>query len=284
MAVDFDGFLDRLAQRAESIPVCPECGPVTTTMTRGLKSREVRTTCPHQREESALAAIEEAREREAKERSAAAWRFHKTWGPLPEDFAGLLLAGVDSRPSSAAGRAAAEKYLATWTERKAGGQGLIFTGDVGTGKTMVAAALLGELGRRGEFVLYHTTTNLQAKLRDFDRAAERMENYKSAALLMLDDFGQEKTTEWFAAQLFDLLDSRCQDKRPTILTTNLGAQGLEDHYVRCLMNGKDRMPEDQAVLTVQRIISRIKQRNVTVVFEGEDQRLLATPNWLEQGE
>lgn len=284
MAVDFNGFLDRMAQRAESIPVCPECGPVTMTMTHGPLAREVRTMCPHQKAEHERNAAAEQREREAKERAAAAWRFHQTWGPAPEDFARLRLADVDARPSSAAGRAAAEKFLATWPERRAEGQGLIFTGDVGTGKTMVAAALLGELGRRGEFVLYHTTTNLQAKLRDFDRAAERMEHYKQAAVLLLDDFGQEKTTEWFAAQLFDLLDSRCQDKRPTILTTNLGAQGLEDHYVRCLMNGKDRMPEEQAVLTVQRIISRIKQRNATVVFEGEDQRLLAAPNWLEAGE
>lgn len=276
----FEKTIDRIAAAAESMPICPDCGELRSEFKMRDETRMVRVMCRHQEAEKKAQDDRESAERwQAGRRAIAIERYHRK-APPPEQYLSLRLDGVDIRDCSLAGRQAATRLLQTWKERREEGQGLTFAGDIGTGKTMVAAATANELANLGYAVRFLTVTALQAKLKDWDNAQDIMADLKSVDLLVLDDFGQERVTEWSSSTLFDLVDSRYQDKRPTILTTNLGAKQMRDHYIRSLTNGRDEMPADQAALTVDRVLSRLKQRNATIVFTGTDQRLGGSHDWL----
>lgn len=279
----FDKMIDRIAASAESMPVCPECGPLRKPLELKGETREVRYECPHQEAERKKAERTQQLENQRQMYIGIARTFYGRSKP-PESYAGMGLADIDDRGCSRAGKLAAVRYVATWPERKALGQGIVLSGAVGTGKTMVAAAMAHDLVERAVRVAFLTVTELQRRLKHWDTAESFLETCKECDLLVLDDFGAERVTEWAASNLFDLVDARYQDKRPVILTTNLGGKALSDHYVRSLVNGRDKMDQLQAETTVQRVLSRLKQRNATVIFEGDDQRLLAGEHgWLNEG-
>jgi DNA replication protein DnaC len=265
------------AASLEKVPHCAECGPRWTTKRLSDGSDcQVRNLCEHEQAERQRLTDEHLH------RDHAVRRFEQGDTGVPEALRQVVLADVDARDCAADGRAAAARYVETWPERRSAGHGLMLAGDIGTGKTMLAAAIGHELARRhGVLVAFTTVTEFQTRMRDFDHAPAAMAELKGCDLLILDDFGQEKATEWAASQLFDLIDHRTQAKRPTIFTSNLGAAGMADHYIRCLTNGKDQMPFDQAKITVERILSRIRERNARVTFIGPDQRALVLHDWLE---
>lgn len=59
------------------------------------------------------------------------------------------------------------------------------------------------------------------------RHAEVLEGLINAPFLVIDDFGKEKLTERLACDLFAIIDERTSDRRPTIITTNLNGELLE---------------------------------------------------------
>lgn len=276
-----EATFERIVKYAEERPPCPECGKIYRDQTlRNGDIRPLRVMCSH--EEAADKARQEAERLESmrRDRIETARRIYTNARP-PLIYRDTTLDSLDFRACSKEGVKVARRYLATWAERRKEGQGLILSGDIGTGKTMVAAAIANEVVNLGSSALFLSVSELQNRLRDFDNAQSTLDRLKGVDLLVLDDFGQEKASEWAASQLFDLVDDRCQNKRPLILTTNLGSDGLEAHYVRCLVNGKDRMSQDEAEVTVGRILSRLRQRCAAVQFVGEDQRANPDHSWLE---
>lgn len=277
------GKIDLEALRAiASRPDCAECEPEWGEYPRAGEMHRYRKPCPHDQErDNARSDLRVAEDYLRQEVQHA--RTFVGSAPVPTVFRGVGLKRIDDRECSAAGKQAAQRYVATWEARRAGGEGLTLAGDVGTGKSLIASAIVNELVERGARCLFMTVTTLQNKLRDFDRAADTLEEIRRADLLVLDDFGQEKASEWSASNLFDVIDARCQGLKPTILTTNLGAKALSEHYIRCLTHGRDQMPLAEAKLTVERIVSRIRSRNVTITFAGPDQRSGASGEWLKDG-
>jgi DNA replication protein DnaC len=107
-----------------------------------------------------------------------------------------------------------------------GRDGLFLHGPPGTGKTHLAIALLKDHGRMewGSFV---TVASLLMELRDsFRDKAERsereiIEHYAKVQLLVLDDLGAEKTSEFALQSLYIIIDKRYSEMRSTIITSNL---------------------------------------------------------------
>ena len=257
-------------------PPCPECDEVIVTVGEGTRfQRQVRKMCPHEQEAWEKRRAQE--EREVRERD----RLHKIMlcqqeyqrraGP-PKRHQGLRLAGIDDRECSLPGKTVGVAYIGSINENLASGKGLTLVGDVGTGKTMVAVAIANEAASLGISARFLTVTDLQGRMRDFPSAPETMRDLKRSGVLVLDDFGQERVSEWAASVLFDLIDSRYQAKLSTIFTTNFGASQLRAHYLRALTCGNDQMPADEAAITVDRILSRIRETNTHVIFAGPDQR------------
>lgn len=104
---------------------------------------------------------------------------------------------------------------------------LVMLGEAGTGKTHLAAGIVNRLlTTPGWRPLYYVVPDLLDLLRSltFREPAERDRDWKAireASVLVLDDYGAEKGSEWADETLFKLLDYRYTNQLPVVLTTNL---------------------------------------------------------------
>lgn len=122
-------------------------------------------------------------------------------------------------------------------ERKC--NGLVLTGSKGNGKTHLLVAIGKALIQRHTVQPLFTTTS--EFLRDTkarfaldanktDDAEDAFEKVAGATVLLLDDLGAERQTEWSVGLLCDLIDTRYAEGRTTIVTTNFDAAEIKRTY------------------------------------------------------
>ncbi len=105
--------------------------------------------------------------------------------------------------------------------------GLLLIGEPGTGKTHLAVAALRTLIGRGFSGLFYDYQHLLQSIRSsYDPASGGgdREAYSSALdseLLLLDDLGAHRITDWVEDTVTSLITHRCNNKKPIIATTNL---------------------------------------------------------------
>jgi DNA replication protein DnaC len=107
------------------------------------------------------------------------------------------------------------------------GRGVWFDGPVGTGKTSLAILVAKAAKDAGRSYAVYPVPRLLAEIkRTFDRDAS--DNYLaffrrlcSVDVLVLDDLGAEKQTEWVLEQLYSIVNERWQDRRSIVVTTNI---------------------------------------------------------------
>jgi DNA replication protein DnaC len=107
------------------------------------------------------------------------------------------------------------------------GRGLWFDGPVGTGKTSLAILVAKAAKDAGRSYAVFPVPRLLAEIkRTFDRDAS--DSYMgffrrlcTVDLLVLDDLGAEKQTEWVLEQLYSIVNERWQDRRSIVVTTNI---------------------------------------------------------------
>jgi DNA replication protein DnaC len=112
-------------------------------------------------------------------------------------------------------------------EKLDAGRGLWFDGPVGTGKTSLAILVAKAAEDAGRTYAVYPVPRLLAEIkRTFDRDAS--DSYMgffrrlcTVDLLVLDDLGAEKQTEWVLEQLYSIVNERWQDRRSIVVTTNL---------------------------------------------------------------
>lgn len=108
---------------------------------------------------------------------------------------------------------------------------LYLYGDVGTGKTHLAAGAAIRLVERGFPVRVYRAADVASRFRSASQeGAGELERYvnrlKSTRVLVLDDFGAEHLTEFVAAEWYDVLDCRHGTLMPTIITANVHPDSL----------------------------------------------------------
>ena len=107
------------------------------------------------------------------------------------------------------------------------GRGLWFDGPVGTGKTSLAILVAKAAKQAGRSYAVYPVPRLLAEIkRTFDRDASDsylgfFRRVCSVDLLVLDDLGAEKQTEWVLEQLYSIVNERWQDRRSIVVTTNI---------------------------------------------------------------
>ncbi|HLI51245.1 MAG TPA: ATP-binding protein [Thermomicrobiaceae bacterium] len=111
---------------------------------------------------------------------------------------------------------------------------LFFLGSYGCGKTHLAAAIAHEvLEHQNMRVLFQVVPDLLDHLRSTfapDRATsydERFNSIRMADLLVLDDLGTENSTPWATEKLFQIINFRYNDRRPTIISSNRDFKDLD---------------------------------------------------------
>lgn len=151
-------------------------------------------------------------------------------------------------------------------------QGLYLAGPVGTGKTHAAWEALGrwcmvtgafpsgpraaDYGPQTPSVIFTRMTDLLDDLRPGDGARQRIRDCQSTRLLVVDDLGAEKPSEWTQERFYSVIDHRYANCLPLIVTGNLP-------------------PSKLAEQTGDRAASRLAEMCVVVPMTGADRRRAA---------
>lgn len=121
------------------------------------------------------------------------------------------------------------KYVANWEQVYLDNTGLLLWGGVGTGKSFGAACIANALIDKAVPAcmvnlssVLNTLTNFQGNRNEYVR--ELMQY----PLLVLDDFGVERRTDFAIEQIFNLIDERYRSEKPLVVTTNLSISTLRN--------------------------------------------------------
>ena len=148
-------------------------------------------------------------------------------------------------------------YVEHWEQMKMENIGYLLWGGVGTGKSYFAGCIANALMEQEIPV---RMTNFALILNDLTASFEGRNEYIArlcrAPLLILDDFGMERGTEYGLEQVYNVIDSRYRSRRPLIVTTNLSLQDLQH-------------PQDTAHA---RIYDRLLEMCAPIRFSGENFR------------
>ena len=119
-------------------------------------------------------------------------------------------------------------YVENWPTMQEENIGYLLWGGVGTGKSYFAGCIANALMEQEVAV---RMTNFALILNDLTASFEGRNEYIArlcrAPLLILDDFGMERGTEYSLEQVYNVIDSRYRSRRPLIVTTNLSLQDLQ---------------------------------------------------------
>lgn len=163
----------------------------------------------------------------------------------------------------------AKQYAKEFEKYKKDGTGLLFTGSYGTGKTHLAAAICHELIRNDYQPIFGTMISLLGNIKatyndEYAKETEQqvLNKYIKCDLLIIDDLGKEKPTDWTLEKLYYVINSRYEDCKPIVITTN---------YADKLVS---RLTYKDNIETAEAIVSRIYEMCVGVMMTWEDYRRL----------
>lgn len=137
-------------------------------------------------------------------------------------------------------------------------RGLLFWGTVGTGKSYAAACIANELlNRKIPVVMTSFVKVLQVIQDNTENETEFVNRLCAARLLIIDDLGTERNTDYALEKVYNVIDSRYRTGKPLILTTNLNLQDMQ-------------MTQD---IRYQRIYDRIFEMCHPVMVNGTSWRI-----------
>ena len=151
----------------------------------------------------------------------------------------------------------ARKYAANFDVMCKQGTGLLLCGQVGTGKSFLAAAIANELIDQGTPCLMTNFSRIISRISEkFGGDQKYLDNLNRFDLLIIDDLGAERDSEYTWEKVMDVIDARYRAGLPLIITTNLSMRQLSD----------------QSDIRRQRIYSRLREMCVFLEVQGTDRR------------
>lgn len=149
------------------------------------------------------------------------------------------------------------RYVEHFPSMKSKGNGLMFLGGCGTGKTFLAACIANALLDEGFSVLMTNFPRLINTLTGMrEGKQEYIDSLNKYSLLIIDDLGVERQSEYVAEMVQNIVDSRYRAGLPLIITTNLTQKDFTD-------------VQDVAK---SRLYSRISEMCLPLVVAGNDRR------------
>ena len=138
--------------------------------------------------------------------------------------------GISPRQQMADVLAYCRDYAADFTPDSSS---LLLQGSTGIGKTHLALAIARQAAERGYGVVYGSAGSLlhRIELEHFGKAeGDTLTQLTDCDLLVLDDLGMEFDTPFTRASIYNLLNTRLLEGRPTVISTNLGFDALRTRY------------------------------------------------------
>lgn len=145
-------------------------------------------------------------------------------------------------------------------------KGLYLHGNFGCGKTYLISALFNEMSKKrvSTEIVYYPELLRDIKS-DFDTFADRIEYLENVDLLLIDDIGAEKVTEWSRDEILGtILQKRMNNYKTTFFTSNLNIEELERH-LRINSYSDDE-------IKARRIIERVKELTEDMELISENKR------------
>jgi len=164
-------------------------------------------------------------------------------------------------------QAAAKKWAANFaTEYPAVNYGILLMGSVGVGKTHLAVAMLKKLSERGIPCMFYEFSSLLKKIQDSYNPTTQASELSvlspvlNTPVLVLDELGSSKPTNWVLDTLALIINSRYNEDKFTICTTN---------YFDNRPTDREDTLEDRVGVRVR---SRLHEMCRTIILDGTDYR------------
>lgn len=153
----------------------------------------------------------------------------------------------------------ARKYVQEWDEMQKKNIGYVIMGPVGTGKSFFAGCIANALMEQGISVMMTNFSRILNELtKPYADKNQIISNLVSYPLLIIDDLGIERNSEFALEMIYNVIDRRYCTKKPLIVTTNLSYQD---------------MTRSDLDMEHQRIYSRLMEMCLPVIYKGSDQRM-----------
>lgn len=185
----------------------------------------------------------------------------------------------DWRPGTEKALQYAKEFVENFDNNE--GEGLLIWGVSGNGKSHLAAAISHALKAKEKTVVFQDVPELLERIRStFNRDSKEtetviMDAFLDCDLLVMDDIGAEKVTDWVLNVLFRIIDGRNRRMKPIVYTTNFNPAKLMQRF----MIKDDEMSEIQA----KRIVDRITGNSLIVENKGTSYRMEQARNRHKNG-
>ena len=135
---------------------------------------------------------------------------------------------------------------------------ILMVGGTGLGKTHLSMSIAKDVMEKGFGVVHGTANSIlnAIEVEHFNRENKRETLNATLAcdLLIIDDLGSEYSTNFTVATIYNVINTRLSNSKPTIISTNLDFKGIEKQYT-------------------SKITSRVAGGYVTLAFQGTDIRI-----------
>lgn len=151
----------------------------------------------------------------------------------------------------------ARKYAVNFNAMREQGIGLLLCGQVGTGKSYLAAAIANELISQGTPCLMTNFSRIISRVSEkFGGDQKYLDDLNRFDLLIIDDLGVERDSDFTWEKVMNVIDARYRAGLPLIITTNLGSKDFAD----------------RGDIRRQRVFSRLREMCICLEVKGTDRR------------
>ena len=206
------------------------CGQCNTRKEREIiwfdgKTKKVPVMCKCRAEEERL-----KKEQMQKEEEMRSIQRAKVSSMMDDTFRTACFANYQIRNGNERHLKVAKKYCIEFSKMYERNQGLLFWGTVGTGKSYTAACIANYLLEANTSVVMTSFVRILQEMQGFDREREETFTNKlnSVKLLIIDDLGAERSTDYALEKVYGIIDNRYRAKKPLILTTNLTLRQMQE--------------------------------------------------------